>query len=112
MAWHLIVALFIVGAWGLVCKRNLIKKIIAVSILNSAVVMLFVYMGSLTGRNAPIMVRNQSEVVDPLPQALMLTAIVVGICLTALATVFVYIIYQRRNSLDIRELERQGYPDE
>lgn len=113
MAWSLIAALFIVGAWGLACKRNLVKKVIAVGILNSSVVILFVYLGSLTGKNAPIMVvRRQADVVDPLPQALMLTAIVVGICLTALASALVYLLYRRCRTLDIREIEAGGYPDE
>ena len=107
MTWYLIAVLFTVGLWGLLKKRNLIKKIMALSIINSTVVILFIYMGSLTGTNAPILVEQTVDIVDPLPQALMLTAIVVGICITALAMVFIHIIYQSSGTLDIREIEKK-----
>ena len=76
---YLIIALFVMGVWGLLCKRNLIKKVIALNLINSAIVILFVYLGSLSGRTAPILVEGIVDIVDPLPQALMLTAIVVGV---------------------------------
>lgn len=101
----LIGVLFLVGLWGLTTKANLIKKIMALSISNSAVVLLFVYHGSLSGNTAPIL-GTQDTMVDPLPQALMLTAIVVGICVVALALVFVYRIYLVHQTLDIRIIEK------
>jgi multicomponent Na+:H+ antiporter subunit C len=101
----LIGALFLVGLWGLTTKANLIKKIMALSICNSAVVLLFVYHGSLSGNTAPIL-GTQEAMVDPLPQALMLTAIVVGICVVALALVLVYRIYLVHKTLDIRVIEK------
>jgi multicomponent Na+:H+ antiporter subunit C len=91
--------------WGLLQKRNLIKKIIALSIMNSGIVILFIYGGSLSGKNAPILVKGVSDIVDPLPQALMLTAIVVGVCLTALALALVYKVYQHYHTLDIAQIE-------
>jgi multicomponent Na+:H+ antiporter subunit C len=45
--------------------------------------------------------------VDPLPQALMLTAIVVGVCVMALALVLVYRLYARFRTLDVREIEQR-----
>lgn len=105
MAGYLIIALFLLGIWGLIYKHNLIKKVIALNIINSAIVVLFVYQGSLSGQLAPILVEGVSNVVDPLPQALMLTAIVVGVCLTALALVLVYKIYQEYHTCDIRKIE-------
>ena len=104
---YLILALLLVGVWGLIRKRNLIKKVIALSIINSAIVILFVYGGSFSGRNAPILIGGITDIVDPIPQALMLTAIVVGICLTALALALVYRMYQRYQTLDIANIERQ-----
>lgn len=105
MAGYLIITLFLLGVWGIIYKHNLIKKVIALNIINSAVVVLFVYQGSLSGQAAPILVADVSNIVDPLPQALMLTAIVVGICLTALALVLVYKIYQEYHTHDIRKIE-------
>ena len=105
MTYFLIGALFLVGLWGLTTKANLIKKIMALSICNSAVVLLFVYHGSLSGSTAPIL-GTQEAMVDPLPQALMLTAIVVGICVVALALVLVHRIYLVHKTLDIRVIEK------
>jgi len=104
-AGYLILALMVVGVWGLIRKRNLIKKVIALSIINSAIVMLFLHGGSFSGQNAPILLGGTTDIVDPVPQALMLTAIVVGICLTALALVLVYQMYQRYHTLDITKIE-------
>jgi multicomponent Na+:H+ antiporter subunit C len=47
--------------------------------------------------------------VDPLPQALMLTAIVVGICIIALGLALAVLIYRRFGSLDIRSIEREAW---
>lgn len=104
---YFILVLLLVGVWGLIRKRNLIKKVIALSIINSAIVMLFLYSGSYSGRNAPILIGGTTDIVDPVPQALMLTAIVVGICLTALALALVYRMYQRYHTLDITKIEAQ-----
>ena len=106
MSFYLIIFLFILGAWGIVKKDNLIKKVIALNILNSSIVILFIYIGSLTGSTAPIMEKGVKNVVDPLPQALMLTAIVIGICLTALALSFILKIYQRYKTLSVSRIEK------
>jgi len=114
MAYYLIGAVFLIGLWGLVNKNNLIKKVIALSIANSAVIFFFVYYGSISGRTAPIQeTATGSEpalpMVDPLPQALMLTAIVVGVCLVALALALVYRLYRRYKTLDMRRIEREAW---
>ena len=107
MTWYLIGAIFLVGLWGVISVANLIKKVVALSIMNSAIILFFVYFGSLSGNTAPILTEIEGTPVDPLPQALMLTAIVVGICVVALALVLVYRLYQRYGTLDIGEIERQ-----
>jgi len=106
MSIYLIIILFVLGIWGMVGKDNLIKKVMALSILNSAIVILFIYLGSRSGSTAPIMEENIGAVpVDPLPQALMLTAIVIGICLTALALSLILRIYHRYGTLSISRIE-------
>jgi multicomponent Na+:H+ antiporter subunit C len=106
MTIYLVVALFIVGLWGLLAKPNLLKKVMALGIVNSAVVILFVYFGSLSGETAPIGITDGTPVVDPVPQALMLTAIVVGVCVLALALALVYRLYRIHGTLDLRKIER------
>lgn len=107
LVWVLIAAVFLVGLWGVVVEDNLIKKIVGLSIVNSAIIMVFVYYGSLSGDTAPIRIVAGQSPVDPIPQALTLTAIVVGICVVAVALVLVYRLYLRFGTLDITEIERR-----
>jgi multicomponent Na+:H+ antiporter subunit C len=88
--------------------------VIALNIMNSAVIMFFLYEGEgpTDGKSAPILVQGIREIVDPLPQALMLTAIVVGVCITALALTLVYLMYQRYHTLDINNIEAQVHRED
>jgi multicomponent Na+:H+ antiporter subunit C len=103
----LIILLFLVALWGLVTRDNIIKKVMALSVLNSAVVILFVYGGARSGTTAPILEGGALDVVDPLPHELMLTAIVIGLCLTALALALSLRIYQRTGTLSARTLAQR-----
>lgn len=99
--------LFLVGMWGLVARRNLIKKVFALSIMNSAVMFLFILGGAEIGTQAPILEPGINTVVDPVPQALMLTAVVVGVCVTALALAFSVRLYKATDSLDIDMIRKR-----
>ncbi len=110
MAWYLIGAIFLVGLWGVIAIPNLVRKVIALSVANSAIIMLFVYYASLSGDAAPILTEVGTPV-DPVPHALMLTAIVVGICIIALALALVYQLYLRYETLDMREIERRVWSE-
>ena len=110
--YALIVALFGVGLWGIIGQRNLGKKVIGLSIINSAIVILFVYEASQGGETAPILIGARRPIADPVPQALMLTAIVIGVSLTALALGLVYRLYVRYGTLDVREIERAAREDD
>ena len=110
MTWVLITVLFCIGLWGVIGERNMVRKVIGLNIANSSVTLLFVYYASLSGTTAPIIsdeVYGTTAMVDPIPHALMLTAIVVGICVVALALVLVYKLYQRYQTLDMHEIERR-----
>ncbi len=110
ITWFLIGAIFLVGLWGVIGETNLIKKIVGLSIANSGIIMFFIFFGSLSGDTAPIGSDLSGGAygvpVDPIPQALMLTAIVVGICVVAMSLVLVYRLYRRFGTLDAREIER------
>ncbi|HSV93511.1 MAG TPA: cation:proton antiporter subunit C [Desulfobacterales bacterium] len=103
----LVLVLLLVGAWGVATRRNLVKKVMALGILTTAIVALFVTLGSTIGITAPIILEGTAETVDPLPQALMLTAIVVGVCVTALALVLVERLHRRTGSTSIAAIERR-----
>ncbi len=105
MSFYLIIFLLILGIWGMIRKDNLIKKVIALNIFNSSIIIFFIYSGSLSGSTAPIMEGAIKDVVDPIPQALMLTAIVIGISLTALALCLILRIYRRYGTLSSSKVE-------
>lgn len=112
MRWYLTGALFLVGIWGLLTKAHLIKKIFALGYMNSAIVLLFVLHAADSGSDAPILTETAGEPVDPLPHALMLTAIVVGICVIAFALALAYRLYRRFGTLDIRKIEEKAFAED
>lgn len=107
----LLAVLFLVGLYGIVGRKNIIKKIFGLAILNSTIVILFVLEGARTGNAAPIISKGVSNIVDPMPQALMLTAIVIGVCITALALSVAYRLYDSTKSFNIDEIRKKIYED-
>ncbi len=80
------IALLICGLLMVMDSRNLIKKLIGLNIFQSAVFLLFITMGKVTGGAPPILSATQepiSNFSNPLPHVLILTAIVVGVATTA-----------------------------
>ncbi|MDG5813774.1 cation:proton antiporter subunit C [Chitinispirillales bacterium ANBcel5] len=103
----LITTLFMLGFWGLLSKKNILKKLIALNILNNAVIILFIKTSSRSGISAPILVKGTDTITDPLPQALMLTAIVIGMSITAFGVCLIYRIYQKYGTLNLEVIERE-----
>jgi len=103
--------LIVVGLWGMLTQRNLIKIIIGFSIIDTGIHLLIVSIGFIKGRTAPIIDAAVSktdavhQVIDPIPSALVLTAIVIGLAVTALMLVYAVNLYQRKQSLDINDFE-------
>ncbi len=97
----LLLLLFLIGFWGIVAKKNIIKKIIGLNVINSTVVILFILEGSRIGKNAPILAGGIQQVVDPVPQALMLTAIVIGVCVTAFALALAFRLFKATGTYNI-----------
>jgi multicomponent Na+:H+ antiporter subunit C len=101
--------LVMIGVWGMLTQRNLIKIIIGFSIIDTGVHLVLVSIGYLPARTAPILDDAVSrsaaaaQVVDPLPSALVLTAIVIGLAVTALMLTYAVRLYEARGSLDIAE---------
>ena len=104
--------LLMIGFYAVIAKPNLIKKLIGLSIFQSAVFLLFITMGKVRGGTAPIFQAGVEDQVfsNPLPQVLILTAIVVGISTTALGLGIVVRIKEEYGSIEeheIQELDRQ-----
>ena len=103
--------LLVVGLYGMVGKRSLVKQVIGLSIFQSAIILFFISGSLLEGATIPILHSvhgeehaNPSDFVNPLPHVLMLTAIVVGVAITGVALSFLVSIYRELGTLDEREL--------
>ncbi len=107
------ILLIIIGLYAVVIKRNLIKIVLGLSIVDSGVNLLFILMGYISGGTAPIfspavMEKIQAgqsvSMVDPVPQALVLTAIVIGFGVTAVALALVIRLYKHHKTTNIDEI--------
>ncbi len=96
-----------IGIYAMMWKRNLIKVVIGVSLLESAVNLFLVSLGYRAGGVAPIYTNAPStKMVLPTPQALTLTSIVIGVAVDALLLSFCVVIYRHYGTLDPRKVRR------
>ncbi|MDH3789727.1 MAG: cation:proton antiporter subunit C [Xanthomonadales bacterium] len=106
------VMLLMIGFYAVVAKVNLVKKLIGLSIFQSAVFLLYITMSKVSGATAPIFQKGVTDALfsNPLPQVLILTAIVVGISTTALGLGIVVRIKEEYGTIeeqDIQEIDRR-----
>ncbi|MBN1576285.1 MAG: cation:proton antiporter subunit C [Chitinispirillaceae bacterium] len=108
MTYFLCMIIFAVGLYAVVAKRNMIKIIIGIMVMEYALNMLFVLFGYRQGGRSPILERFQEikNIVDPLPQALILTAIVIGLATTALMVALAVRIYEKYGTFDITKIRK------
>jgi len=101
--------LILIGLWGILTQRNIIRMIVGFSLLDTGIHMVMVSIGYVTGGTAPIindavpMAEAASRIVDPVPSALVLTAIVIGLGVTAVMLSFAVRMYRERKTLMIDE---------
>lgn len=102
------IILFLIGLYAIITKRNLIKIAIGFCIMEYAVNMLFALIGFKIGGIDPIIskVDAHHNFVDPVPQALVLTAIVIGLGTTALLLSFIVRIYEKFKTFDVSEIKK------
>lgn len=99
--------LFLVGLWGVISKRNLIKIIIGIAIMGYSVNLFFILIGYIEGGTAPIITKGfeNAKFVDPLPQAMILTSIVIGLATIALLLAVAIRLYQKYGTFDIDKIK-------
>ncbi len=98
------VILFGIGFTTLLLHQNLIKKIIGMNIMDTAVYLFLAAKGFVTGRLAPIVVdgvQDMEAYINPVPAGLVLTGIVVSVSVTALMLSLSLCLYRRYRSLDL-----------
>ena len=105
-AYILCLVLFSLGVYCAVSKRNLIKIIVGVAIAEYAVNLMFILVGYRVGGVPPIYTGSGApgSMVDPLPHALVLTAIVIGLATTALLAAIAMRIYRKYGTYDVNEI--------
>jgi multicomponent Na+:H+ antiporter subunit C len=104
--WMTIV-LMIAGMYILIARGNLLKKLLGLGVLQSAVYLLYIGPGKLVGGTAPIIVQGREVYSNPLPHVLILTAIVVGVATLALGLAIVVRIREAYGTIEEDEILAQ-----
>ncbi len=117
------VILMMIGLWAVIAKRNYIKKLIGLSIFQTAIILFYVSLGIKDGATIPILEHhghseNQQETVvnpdhyaNPLPHVLMLTAIVVGVSTLGVALAIAQSVFKDFGTLEEHEILAQMKSD-
>ena len=98
------IVIVLVGIYGILTRRNIIKMVMSLYIMNSGVILLFVSIGYIVGGQAAIFENSKKLMVDPLPQAVMLTTLVIGLGITALALALAIKIYDEYKTLNTKNI--------
>ena len=101
------VILFAVGFTTLMLSKNLIKKIIGLNIMDTAIYLFLAVKGYIMGRKAPIIVDGIVDAdvyINPIPSGLVLTGIVVSVSVTAILLAITIRLYRRYHTLDLDEI--------
>jgi len=101
------VVLFFVSFFGLITSRGVIKCIISIIIMEIAVIMFFLSLGYKSGILPPIMRDvDMAGVADPLPQALVITAIIIGVAVTAVNLTMLMALYRQFKTTQWDQLKK------
>ncbi|MEB3157252.1 MAG: cation:proton antiporter subunit C [Cyanobacteriota bacterium] len=115
----LILLAALAGFTGLLLRRNLFLKVLAMDVMGSAVVALFVLLAARSGLRSPILSRladpdapgqASALLADPVPQAVILTAIVIGLSIQALLLVVITQLARIDPNLDVSSFEPTDRP--
>ena len=102
--------LIVLGVYTIVVKYNLVKTVIGMCIMDYGVNLLIITVGFNPGGTAPIFTEGEltaaSYFVDPIPQALTLTSIVIGACVTAMSLSLVIKLKEMYGTTDTRQIRR------
>ena len=116
----LTMVLLAIGIYAIACKRNLIKVVIGVMVAEYAVKLFLILLGYRTGGFAPIRTEAMDQAagaadaaksfaaasVDPLPQALILTSIVIGLGVVALLAAMAIRLHEKYGTFDVSEMRK------
>lgn len=104
--------ILLIGIWGILTRKNILKMVIGFSLFDTGTHIIIVALGYVRNKTAPILDKaglqtdTAHKIVDPVPQALVLTAIVIGLGVTALMLVYAMKLHNEKKTLNI-----QNYKD-
>ena len=107
------ITLMMIGLYAMIAKKNLVKKIIGMNILQTAVILFFISIGAKINATIPIIYHetagtahsvHATDYINPLPHVLMLTAIVVAVATLGVALALVIKIFQQYGTLEENEI--------
>ena len=98
------IVLFLVGMFGMMTNKNIIKIIMSLTVAENGVLVFFISVGYVVGGQSPIITGDVVNPVDPLPQAMMITMIVINLCLTALALIIAAWIFQKYKTMNVGDI--------
>lgn len=105
--YWIVVVLMMTGFYLVISRGNLIKKVVGLNIFQTSVFIFYIALGKVNGGSAPIIAEGIERYSNPLPHVLILTAIVVGVATTALASALVVRIYEAYGTTEEDEIHAQ-----
>ncbi len=109
----LVLSVIVIGLFGLLFKRSLLLRILAMDVMSTGIVSLFVLAASRHGRRTPtVSAEGEAAYADPVLQAVILTAIVIGFSIIALALLKSMFLARRFPTLEVDEIEKEWREEE
>lgn len=107
-AYACTVVLLMIGLYGMLLKRNFIKKLIGMNIFQGAIILFYIVHAYKKGASVPVYDHHLGDApelyMNPIPHGLMLTAIVVSVATTGVALALLVTIHRRYGTLEEPEL--------
>lgn len=105
-------SLFFIGLYGLIARRNIVKSILSVGVMEVGVILFFLSVHFESGQRPPMGDVAAAPVSDPVPQALMITAIVIGVSVTAVALSMFISLYHKYGTTNWLKAMRRRVEDD
>ena len=106
-AQNVSMVLFFIGLYGVLTKRNIIKTIVSVNIMDVGAILFLITVNYVPGSVPPIGDSDFARMADPLPQALMITAIVIGLSVTAVSLTVFIALFRKHGTADWEHVIRR-----
>ena len=104
---YLAIMVMLIAIYGIIISENIIKSIISFNVIQTSLILIFVILASDGNFKIPIIGSKGINMVDPLPHALMITAIVISASITALSLMFAIKIFHYYGTLNWKEISKK-----